>query len=498
MRKKAFPLEPHVPGTCQNCAPQAAFELAFCYTLGFGAPADPVNSAQLLLISGKDESDLLETLRLTKQATLRIFDEESPLKRYSEEGSLRIPENIVDAVLDPEGSDEEASLLREISEMDGILGDANLLTHVLKMSLVTLYEQQGRFELAESACRMALQTVADVLGDSHATTLECLDHLAHIVRENGKLTEAESFQQSAISLTTKRLGKDHVRTKRLLHSYCDTLDLQNRFQESGPIRKDVFNSLCVSLGATHPEVIIAMDRWASAEKQAGNLKFATTLHHLAFQYAEQDLGLQNSITLMCMVHYADVIRDQQDYVTAEDWHRRAAEGLQIHYGVFHLKTARAQQSLGLTLQMQSKWLDALAMYNKALKTRCRILGVAHIDTITSHEAWQLAFNNQSNLLGDFQRYRNILHTGKRLNGEILDETKYQEAESNINMLVRREKLATAAELYFESLKNRPLFSKDRLQKANFVNKIAQNLRFVTPWPGSLKSSPNSDLPKEPN
>lgn len=479
---------------CESCSSQAAFELAVCYKIGFGTPADAEVSKYFLSMSKKKESDIQDELQLLMEARPKPLDDRSPLAKFSDQGSLYYSDNVANALTDLSGSDLEAQFLREISDVDSVLGNANAVTHTLKMGLITIYEQQGKFQLAEIVCRMALQSISELVGDRHTVTLECTDRLACILRENGNLSEAECLQQSAIGLMTDLVGKDHIRTKRLLHNFCDTLELERRFQETAHIREDVFNSLTVILGANHPEVIVAMDKWGLAKRYAGNFQFAATLHHLAFQDAEQDLGPKHSITLTCMVNYAEALREQREYEKAETWHQRAVEGFKIQYGVHHQKTAVAQHSFGVTLETQSKWLEALTMYLEALKTRAMVLGENHVDTVASKNAWQFALEHHSEWLVQLQQFQNSLDMNGRLSGNVVNETKFVRMESNVKALLRQGNLATAADLYFESLKSKREASRGEHHDTTFTRKIMRALKHIPSQKASITSEPSSASP----
>ena len=480
--------------TCESCSSQAAFELAFCYKIGFGTPADAERSRYFMSISTKEESDIQYELQLLREARPKSFDDRNPLEKFSEEGSLYLSDNIANALTDLKGSDLEARFLREISDVDSVLGDVNAVTYALKMGLITIYEQQGEFRLAESVCRKALQSIFKLVGDRHTVTLECRDRLARILRENGSLSEAECLQQSAIGQMTNLVGKDHIRTKRLLHNFCDTLELERRFLETAHIREDVYNSLCVILGAAHPEVIVAMDKCGLAKRYAGDVKFAATLHHLAFQDAEQNLGPKHSITLICMVNYAEALREQREYEKAEIWHQRAVEGFEIQYGVHHRKTAVAQHSFGVTLETQSKWLEALAMYNKALRTRVMVLGENHVDTVASQNAWQFALDHHSKWIVELQQFQDTLRMNGRLTGKAVDETEFVRTESNAKALVRQGNLAAAADLYFQSLKSKCKASRGEHHDTMFTRKIMQALKHIPHPKASTTSKLSSASP----
>ena len=481
--------------TCEECSTRAAFELALCYRIGFGTPADVEQSRHFLFFSTREETDIQDEIRLLRGARPKALDDQSPLARFSEEGSLYLSESTTAAIIGRRDSDREAVFLREISDLDSALGDVNYVTYTLKMALVTIYEQQGRFQLAEGVCRMALQSITALVGNSNAITLECTNRLARILRENRCIAEAECLQQSAIGLMTNLMGKDHLRTKRLLHDYCDTLELERRFQETADLREDVFNSLCVMLGATHPEVILAMDKWGLAKRYAGNLDFAATLHHLSFQYAEQDLGPRHYLTLTCVVNYAETMREQGEFEKAETWHRRAVEGFEIGYGIQHRQTAVAQHSLGVTLERQSKWLEALAMYHKALQTRVLVLGKSHVDTLASRNSWQSVLGCYSGMLVELQKFQDIAKTGPTEDAE--NGAKLVEIERNVTALLGQGKLGTAADLYFKSLKSNHETSKERQNENYFSRKIMQALDRIPTFKLRSKSKDSNVLPATP-
>ena len=484
--------------SCETCSSRAAFELALCYKIGFGTSADEERSNHFLSASAKGECDIHDQILLLRNVKMKSLEEGSPLAKFWQEGTLTIPDNLADALDHQKRADLEAAFSREISDLDGILGDVNAITYTLKISLITIYEQQGRFQFAETACRMALQSISGLLGNHHVITLDCSDRLARILREMGKISEAECIQQSAIALMSDLVGKDHLRMKKLLHNYCDTLELESRFQETAHIREDVFNSLCIILGATHPDVIVAMDKWGLAKRYAGDLKFAANLHHISFMYAEQDCGPRHSITLICIVNYAETLREQKKYEDAETWHQKAVEGFEIQYGMHHRQTALAQHSFGITLEVQNKWLEALAMYHNALKTRMMVLGKDHAETKASEVAWQSALN-LTKWRGELQEYQDVLRRNERLTVE--KKVEIASIEQNARALMRQGHLAKGADLYIRSLRNKHETSSEERNNTTFTKKIMQVLKRVattkTDTPLEGNSARHADLKANP-
>ena len=290
--------DPHLGGkfTCERCSAQAAFQRALCYKIGFGTPSDAEKSTDLLSTSARGKSNLENEVSLLMQTRPDPFDGQSAFARLWKEGSLFTSFNDFRDILDPKISDIEQRYLREISDMDSVLGDNNAITHTLKMGLTTTYEQQGKFEQAERTCRLALQSNIKVLGDRHIVTLECMDRLARTLWGTGNLLEAKDLQQSAVDSMRELLGNDHIHTKRLLQNLCVMLEIEGRFKENEHFHEKTFNSFCVNLGSKHLEVLVTMDNWAVSKRYAGNLKFSTTLQGLVVSYCEEVLEPNHLMT----------------------------------------------------------------------------------------------------------------------------------------------------------------------------------------------------------
>ena len=431
---------------CERCFVQGAFQRALCYKIGFGTPLDAEKSTDFLSISTKGKSDLQNELLILSQTRPEPSNGQNDFAKLWDEGFLFTSDSDFRDLPDPKISDFEARYVREISDMDSVLGDNNAITHPLKIGLATAYEQQGNFEMAEKTCRLALQSSIKVLGDRHMVTLECMDRLARILWGIGDLIEAESLQRSALDSMKKLLGNEHIRTTRLLSSLCDTLEIRGRFKEIEHTREEVYNNFCVILGVRHPA---AMDNWAVSKRYAGNLKFSATLHSVTINDCELVFGPNNPMTLNSIVNHAEVLSEQGDYVKAEALHRKAVDGFESQLGTHHPKTAIALHSFGKTLERQSRWLEAGEIYHRALSAREAVSGDKRTDILLSRSAWA-----PKQVAKSRKQLCQTLQISETLTGKEASDTTYLSFAFLATALEHQGKWAEAVDLHSQALKRK--------------------------------------------
>lgn len=307
-------------GHCDKCLRQTAFQLALCYTLGFGIPKDNGKAMDYLVKSGQPESDLYDEISKIRQTSgFGFTDLQSRPAKLVEDGII-VVWDFVDEYRRKglELSKVQEYHSRELTDMKNVLGDDSDLVRVLKGVLAKLYSFGGNFKQVERLRRELLQTSLNKYGDEGIETLHAKANLGIILLEARKLTEAENLLGAAFSGMRRILGNRHLlATLTAQAQWCETLSALGQLAEAIPIYKEIYYELSDLLGVEHPEAITAMSNWASALGSSGNFSFSKTLHKCVLDQQEINLGPRHEQTLESKTSFASALRRLGSYAEAE-------------------------------------------------------------------------------------------------------------------------------------------------------------------------------------
>jgi tetratricopeptide (TPR) repeat protein len=79
-------------------------------------------------------------------------------------------------------------------------------------NLASLYESQGKYDLAEPLLKRALAIREQSLGPDHPKTATSLNNLAVLSKTQGKYDLAEPLYKRALEIYERALGADHPDT----------------------------------------------------------------------------------------------------------------------------------------------------------------------------------------------------------------------------------------------------------------------------------------------
>lgn len=228
-----------LPRRCEPCLRRTAFQLALCYTLGFGVPADHEKVVYYMASSGKTESDL----HVGSQANIGIwiFDLQSRPAKLVDNGIIVIWDFVDDYRRKGLKLTEVLNYhLRKLIDMEKVLGNDSDTVRMLKAVLAKIYALEEDFKNVKRLRRELLQTSISKFGDQDLDTLYAKKILGVVLLGTGELTEAGGLLHSAFAGISGILGENHLATLTAQARWCDTLHMRGLYVEAMHIYRGIY------------------------------------------------------------------------------------------------------------------------------------------------------------------------------------------------------------------------------------------------------------------
>src|SRR6266487_3568312 len=131
---------------CRDCFKKAAFQLAFCYRMGFGVKKNDEKSHSLLEWSGKSHKDLEHEICLVKQEKLdSLFGEGTFRHLFTLGHDLMV--NFAEYYRESQKLDDvQQKYEQEIADIESVLGALHEIPSMLKSILSTILVDQGKWK----------------------------------------------------------------------------------------------------------------------------------------------------------------------------------------------------------------------------------------------------------------------------------------------------------------------------------------------------------------
>jgi serine/threonine-protein kinase len=246
------------------------------------------------------------------------------------------------------------------------LGDAHLETARAKSLLGMIVYRQGRNREAAALYREALPILRAVLDATHPTVITTVSNLALVQRQEGDLAGADASLREVIAARRARLGDRHpevaVATNNLAFVVKDRGDLPGAvtlFAEA----LEIFRA---ALGENHVNYANVLHNLAEAQFEAGdpaasrNASDALARKLKALPRTHQSVG--QSLSLV-----GHLRAEGGDAAGAEPMLREALETLRKSLPDTHARVAQAKGRLGSCLLRQGKNAEAAPLLREALK-----------------------------------------------------------------------------------------------------------------------------------
>ncbi|KAL8840330.1 MAG: hypothetical protein Q9170_001345 [Blastenia crenularia] len=424
--------------------PRTAFQLALCFRLGFGGPADERSCMDWISQSEKGSQKL--DSEISTIASRKHWQYASKkIHLLTEKGFLHwahFSEHRADEAL----RIAEKECVREIADMQNVLGNSHPVVLILRTTLGLLLERQGRLE--ES---LAIQTtlVADFesdadYGPNHASTLTSVSNLANtlaglgrfveaettnravfdksrnllgaeapytlvsannlatVLQHLGKYSEAAKMHQRVLEVRKRVFGVGNVATLTSMNNYAQSLSLQGQFDEAEKTHVLCIEKLQAILGFEHPFVLACENNLAEVFESQGRLEDAEKLGRAILQTKNKVLGPQHQSTLTTMGNLSLVLRSQKKLAEAKRMQTSSLLGSEKLFGTEHPTTLTSMGNLASILDELNEKESAETMQRRTVALSGKILGEEHPDTLIhrSNWAWMLAGQRRSREAND--------------------------------------------------------------------------------------------------
>ena len=295
---------------------------------------------------------------------------------------------------------------------------------------------QANFEEAESIMRDVVSRSVHSQGVKSVATALHMYNLATILnKRGGHFAEAYDLFKSALATQTSLLGYVSVTVANTLNNLGVLLltenrygEAEDRFNQSLSIRKQVHGEL-------HPDVAASLNNLAGLYDMRNDFDEAQHLYEEALHIRVKLFSKTHPAVAQSMNNLAQLQVSIGDYPRAQKLFRKTLRILKAFYGPDHLDVASCSNNLAGSLENSTdrdQQLEALELYQEALRIRQEVLGTVHPSTAQS-------LNNLATLyyrLGQYEQsiklFKKSIDVKTQLYGD--ESTDIAESRNNIAML----------------------------------------------------------------
>jgi len=459
---------------CSACVRNAAYQLALCYSIGFGVRSDQETCQHWLQSSGKSTLELDDALRSLKQMTPSFSGMETLLK-LGYQGQL--PEEYENQRILPQVVVEYQAM---VSSREQLFGSAHFSTRRLRGLLADILSRNGQLE--ESA--QVIWKGIKILEEDEKSRDELLvlkGKLARTYEDLGRLDESESLRKEVLDGYSTGPQQDEVgRVVTLFNLTSISLERGNNEEAIDRGVVAVKESLRV-LGPYHSNTLISKSTLALAYNRAGQLDQAVDLNLEVAQARERSIGSDHPDTIESLHRLGLLYYTLGKYELALPCYERVMEARVQRLG----KTARpaiiAVSNYAATLNHLAQPEKAASMLEEFLREVREALGPDN----------DLTVNMIGNLGVSYQRLR-LYNKAEDLERKVLNKRRSSLGEKHENTLkamanlsdslFNQEKWSEAGSLSLEELGIRESLS-DRPDKAKLdaIAKASRSLAYTGMW-----------------
>ncbi|KAI1090753.1 hypothetical protein F5B19DRAFT_300026 [Rostrohypoxylon terebratum] len=424
------------PGGCKDCVIPAAFEVSFCYKLGFGVDPD-ASKVEKWISTSRSQIDKLDQ-RLSHLRDTTISDIQ--LSRHSTVGSSGMFLVNLSARYKGGGLDSASEHLdREVRNLERTLGTGHWLVFELKIELIHLITGQKKIDAAMVKSKELIASTQALYGPEHPLCVRAKLSLANLYQMENRWEEAELLLSQARTILFEHQGPRHqlaIQTSLSLASlYADRGKLVDAEKEF----KQLLETLKGTLHISQPAMQSSVNIYAKFLERQGRSEEANDLHRKYMEDFDKEQNEEETVTklmnehnecwyawrngdsakamvvlpgvirkaetkefkrvaMMARRHLALVYRDQNYFQEAEVQQRRLREDIAGKFGECDRDTLSVTYDLARTLQMQEKWDEAERLQLSVKRGRSRLLGRTHEETILASQRLAEIYTAQDRLL----------------------------------------------------------------------------------------------------
>ena len=418
----------------------AAYQLAVCCRLGFGATQDDGNTSEWLTVAGKTLDDLERDVDIirTRDTYHELDYRKDNMRILAKDGSF-----LVEVGFNRNGvavHETELSLSRELQGMRQILVPTHWVVIRLQVELSRTFEDRGHYNQARSLLEETLQLLENEpkYGPSDPITLlvavdlmRLLDSegfyegvrlgekklricqqlwgdysiqaanlqvgLASVHESRGLYQWSESLYRQGLKTKSELLGKRHPSTLTTLHDLGRMLIDLARYGEAEEVFNEVIEDLIATLGREHPYALNAIGSLASLLFQTDAFRQAEGLFRMQAAGIQDHWGEDYHNIPSIMNNLAMAINAQERYDEAEQIAREALAKAVGLFGCDCPGTLVKQSNLALILLNGKKYAESESILREVVPRQQTQLGMLHSNTLRSQMRLALAIRKQGHL-----------------------------------------------------------------------------------------------------
>ncbi|KAF8537380.1 hypothetical protein BDD12DRAFT_887761 [Trichophaea hybrida] len=429
--KKA--IEARYSGSCKTCLSKAALQLAVCYTLGFGGPADKDQAAQLLKHNGYDigANDREITLVQNQKHYSYKFEGKTLMNWFANVGTSPTYHLCEQYCKDGFMKEIKEIYEREIADMKAVLGIAHPVVHNLEWELCVTLQADGDFRAAERILKDLSKTEQEFGLDSTITEIglamtywhqDKLDEaemllaedLQRHIKQDGitfsglvvmsclastylkqhRFEVAEEYFNRVVSMYEGRLGKEHPDTIKVMSNLAVTYIEQDYLEEAEELLVEVIDISTRVLGEEHPDTLSSKNRLALTHRKQKNVNEAKDILVDLQATTARVLGEDHPDTLRCMDNLAMTYRDSKELKDAEKLESKVRDRKMEVFGKGHPDTLNSIYNLALIYKDQKRLGDAEKLLLEVVAADFSTHGLEHRDTVLSMDALGMIYLDQ--------------------------------------------------------------------------------------------------------
>jgi tetratricopeptide (TPR) repeat protein len=204
-------------------------------------------------------------------------------------------------------------------------------------------------------------------------------------------TGAEAFSKLALAMARQVFGEQHINTAAALHNLAWHYMEQERYDDAVPLflqaLRNYYNQDSETMGQPLKAHYMAatLNGLGELYRKQQHYQGAEAFYNQALRMQQKALGITHPDTAMTLNNLALLYKQQgnERYPQAEALYRRALDILERgrDLGAEPAQIATTQYNLARLCYEQGRYEEAEALYKEALRTREKVLGPEHPDTI---------------------------------------------------------------------------------------------------------------------
>lgn len=310
----------------------AAFQLAVCYCIGFGAPEDDSNVTEWLDIAGKN----LEKLQIEIEL-IRTRDTDRELEYKNEDFIMLAGDGFFSEQVDfnqdrSDAHETELSLRRELKKMQQILIPGDYVIIRLQRELSTTIKAQGYYSRAQATLWEALQFLENDqnYGPSHPRTLNVAADVLGVLRLEGEYRKGIELGKRKLRICQEVFGDHNLHTASFQIRHARILELKERYRSSETPYRQGLKTQSKLLGKRHPTTISTMQGIGTMLTSLSRYEEASDIMVELVEGVVEMLGMEHPHALSAIGSLASMFLGMNTLWQAEQLFRIQAAGTRDH------------------------------------------------------------------------------------------------------------------------------------------------------------------------